>query len=129
MQDKGSHKNAAVSVFEWADSLTNISVSDLLSDVSHHAVSPLRPLGSQSRQIPFSCDSFDAAIAAHITKNLGNNAVETTVVSSIWDAEETCDAFTFRKFNAPSEKTHASKESCNQDTAISLVPSGSTIEV
>ncbi|GJV88476.1 TSL-kinase interacting protein 1 [Tanacetum coccineum] len=127
-EDKGSHKNAAVSVFEWADSLTNISVSDLLSDVSHNAVSLLRPLGSQSQQIPFSCDSFDAAIAAHITKNLGNNAVQTTVVSSIWDAEETCDAFTFRKFNALSEKTHTSKESCNQDTAISLVPSGSTIE-
>ncbi|KAJ0908566.1 hypothetical protein HanRHA438_Chr07g0311841 [Helianthus annuus] len=111
-KEKGSQKNAgAVSVFEWADSLTNTSISDLLSD---HWVS-----GSQCS---FSCDSFDAAIAAHIGKTIGNNnGVEPTVVSSsIWDAEETCDAFTFRKNNDLFDK--------HDTSAMSLVPSTSAVE-
>lgn len=122
MQDKGSHKNAAASVFEWADSLTNISVGDLLADVSHSASANCIPSGSQ---IPFSCDSFDAAIAAHISKNISSNADQPTVVSSIWDAEETCDAFTFRK----NYVAHTSKENCKQEPVANLVPSGSVIEV
>ncbi|KAI3520268.1 hypothetical protein L1887_09579 [Cichorium endivia] len=84
----GAHKNGVTSVFEWVDSLTNVSISDLLADCSVHAVPP----GGQC--VPFSCDSFDAAIAAHINKNRGNNGVEK---SSVLDAEETCDAFTFFK--------------------------------
>ncbi|KAI3748424.1 hypothetical protein L6452_11478 [Arctium lappa] len=131
--DKGSHKNSALSILEWADSLTNISVSDLLLDVSHNinanGIGPPLPPGSQClQQVPFSCDSFDAAIAAHVSKNLNSNTVEPTIVSSIWDAEETCDAFTFHKNNVLSEKTHTSKENCKQDTSTSLAPSGSAIE-
>nr|XP_043632338.1 TSL-kinase interacting protein 1-like [Erigeron canadensis] len=122
VEDKGSHKNTAVSVFEWADSLTNVSVGDLLADASRSANGNCIPSGSQ---IPFSCDSFDAAIAAHIRKNLGNSVVQPTVVSSsIWDAEDTCDAFTFHKNNA----AHTLKKTCNQDTSINRLPLGSAIE-
>ncbi|KAJ9540374.1 hypothetical protein OSB04_026880 [Centaurea solstitialis] len=134
--EKGSHKNAALSILEWADSLTNISVSDLLLDVSHNVnsncIGPPQPPGSQClQQVPFSCDSFDAAIAAHVSKNLNSNTVvePTTIVSSIWDAEETCDAFTFRKNNVLSEKSQTSKENCKLDTSsTSLVPSDSALE-
>ncbi|XP_071706570.1 TSL-kinase interacting protein 1 [Rutidosis leptorrhynchoides] len=121
LQDKGSHKNAAASVLDWADSLTNISVGDLLADVSHGGSANCIPSGSQ---IPFSCDSFDAAIAAHISKNLGNNTAQPTVVSSIWDAEDTCDAFTFRK----NYLTQTSIENCEQESSACPIPSGSAVE-
>ncbi|KAJ0817883.1 hypothetical protein HanLR1_Chr00c0405g0748941 [Helianthus annuus] len=89
----------AFSTLEWADSLTNISVGDLLSELSHNqdancVDSPLPPGSPCQQQISFSCDSFDAAIAAHIN---GKNAFQPTVVSSIWDADEACDAFSFPK--------------------------------
>ncbi|KAL4576612.1 hypothetical protein LXL04_012708 [Taraxacum kok-saghyz] len=86
----GPHKTS--SVFEWADSFTNCN--------------PLPP-GTQGHS--FSCDSFDAAIAAHIRKNryFGDNAVEPTVDSSIWNAEDTRDAFAckeMREKDSPIEK-------------------------
>lgn len=62
-----------------------------------------QPLTGRSQclqQIPFSCDSFDAAIAAHISRQKDKMRCEPTMVShvsSIWDAEETCDAFVFQK--------------------------------
>ncbi|KAK1421149.1 hypothetical protein QVD17_23276 [Tagetes erecta] len=143
VEEKGSKKNAGVvSVFEWADSLTNISISDLLSDVNNNSSSNNKnnnnskknandSVGPSSSHCPFTCDSFDAAIAAHISKTIGNNnGVQPTVVSSsIWDAEETCDAFTFHKNNVLSEKPQTSTDNCKHDTsAMSLVPSTSGIE-
>ncbi|PWA75754.1 homeodomain-like protein [Artemisia annua] len=107
-----------LSTLEWDDGLTNFSVSDLLTEVSQNA--DTNRLGSPPpsglpchRQISFSCDSFDAAIAAHINKHGGNNTFQPTVVSSIWDAEETCDAFSFPKKvqsieeNEPKDDRHA----------------------
>lgn len=67
------------------------------------------PPGAQC--LPFSCDSFDAAIAAHINKNRGNNGVEK---SSVLDAEETCDAFTFFR----KSHTGVEKEDCRSDGNI-----------
>ncbi|XP_039013401.1 TSL-kinase interacting protein 1-like isoform X2 [Hibiscus syriacus] len=95
---------AAVSAGEWADSLTNITVGDLLAEVPQdsddNCVDHPVPESLQClQQIPFSCDSFDAAIAAHISKH--QNKMEAPSLasraSSIWDAEETCDAFLFWK--------------------------------
>lgn len=43
--------------------------------------------------------SFDAAIAAHISRHqdrMGRSSLASHM-SSIWDAEETCDAFLFKK--------------------------------
>lgn len=119
---------AAVTVFDWADSLTNVSVGDLLSDVSRNNTNG-NCIGPPASQISFSCDSFDAAVAAHISKNLGNNGVQPSVASSIWDAEETCDAFTFHRNNVLSEKPHTSNVNCKKDTAMSLIPSGSLVKV
>lgn len=93
----------ALSAGEWADSLTNISVGDLLSEVPHDMDAPPVAENSQClQQIPFSCDSFDAAIAAHISRHQNKMGAVSTLsshTSSIWDAEETCDAFSFQ--NSP----------------------------
>ncbi|KAJ9184320.1 hypothetical protein P3X46_004055 [Hevea brasiliensis] len=98
----------ALSAGEWADSLTNISVGDLLSEVPHDVdpnciEPPVAQSGQCLQQIPFSCDSFDAAIAAHISRHENKMIFPSTVASlssSIWDAEETCDAFSFQKNHA-----------------------------
>ncbi|KAM6593202.1 hypothetical protein CsatA_000905 [Cannabis sativa] len=87
---------------EWADSLTNISVGDLLSGVSQDMnANGIDPPPAESahclQQMPFSCDSFDAAIAAHISRQQEKMGCQPTLVSSIWDAEETCDGFLFQK--------------------------------
>nr|XP_011468126.1 PREDICTED: TSL-kinase interacting protein 1 isoform X2 [Fragaria vesca subsp. vesca] len=102
------HKGTALSAKEWADSLTNISVGDLLTGVTHDLDANCidQTLTGRSQclpQIPFSCDSFDAAIAAHISRQKNKMECEPPMVShvsSIWDAEETCDAFVFQKNSA-----------------------------
>ncbi|KAK9058805.1 hypothetical protein SSX86_023648 [Deinandra increscens subsp. villosa] len=114
----------AFSTLEWADSLTNISVGDLLSELSHNqdancVDSPLPPGSPCQQQISFSCDSFDAAIAAHIN---GKNAFRPTIVSSIWDADETCDSFSFPK------KLQTLENNCRDAAAVSQIPSGPLIE-
>ncbi|KAK3022061.1 hypothetical protein RJ639_047329 [Escallonia herrerae] len=130
-----------LSAGEWADSLTNISIGDLLSEVSHNADanctdSPL-PSDSQCLQpIPFSCDSFDAAIAAHIRKHqskAGSLLTLASHTSSIWDAEETCDAFSFQRKTIPCEKLegasrNTSPEAHNLSASTSLVASGAAEE-
>ncbi|CAN1274679.1 TSL-kinase interacting protein 1 [Linum perenne] len=95
----------ALSAGEWADSLTNISVGDLLSEVANDVTSnciviPMTQNDECLPPIPFSCDSFDAAIAAHISKHqnkLGCPPLVQPHTSSIWDADETCDALSFQK--------------------------------
>lgn len=99
-----STNGSGLSAGEWADTLTNISVGDLLSGVSQdhndNCIDPLIAENCRSvHQIPFSCDSFDAAIAAHISKHQDKMGQSTLAshMSSIWDAEETRDAFSFKK--------------------------------
>ncbi|XP_034913829.1 TSL-kinase interacting protein 1 isoform X3 [Populus alba] len=94
-----------LSAGEWADSLTDVSIGDLLSELPHEAdfncVEPPIVQSNQClQQIPFSCDSFDAAIAAHISRHqskMGFVSSVTSHASSIWDGEETCDAFAFQR--------------------------------
>ncbi|CAK8562072.1 unnamed protein product [Lathyrus sativus] len=104
MEELKSNSGSGLSAGEWADSLTNISVGDLLSGVSQdlndNCIDPLIAENCRIvQQIPFSSDSFDAAIAAHISKHQDKMGQSTMVshMSSIWDAEETCDAFSFKK--------------------------------
>ncbi|XP_022982847.1 TSL-kinase interacting protein 1-like isoform X1 [Cucurbita maxima] len=105
VDDLKSSNGTSLSAGEWADSLTNISIGDLLSGVSQDVdancvVTPLAEGTQCLQQIPFSCDSFDAAIAAHISRQQYKTVSHPTLVphaSSILDAEETCDAFSFQK--------------------------------
>ncbi|XP_038905741.1 TSL-kinase interacting protein 1 isoform X2 [Benincasa hispida] len=115
----------SLSAGEWADSLTNISIGDLLSGVSQDVDAncldaPLAEGTQCLQQIPFSCDSFDAAIAAHISRQQDKTVSQPTLAShasSIWDAEETCDAFSFQKNpvilqDVPSSFTFSSLRGC-----------------
>lgn len=112
---------------EWVDSLMNISMGELLSESTPNTDANCSDfpgvLASNSQQIPFSCDSFDAAIAAHIFKQ--QNKVEQQDLASnspsIWDAEETCDAFSFQKSSAfynedRNTRMNGSLETCKQPT-------------
>ncbi|KAL4342711.1 hypothetical protein HN51_061005 [Arachis hypogaea] len=97
-----------LSAGEWADSLTNISVGDLLSGVSqdledNYVDNRIAENCHGLQQIPFSSDSFDAAIAAHISRHQDRMGQPTMAshMSSIWDGEETCDAFLFKKDPIP----------------------------
>ncbi|KAF8397995.1 hypothetical protein HHK36_016921 [Tetracentron sinense] len=129
-----SSNGTTLSAGEWADSLTNISIGDLLSesspDMDTNCIDPHAMGSSQChQQIPFSCDSFDAAIAAHISAHQDKTSLQSAQVSnvsSIWDAEETCDAFSFRKipvmdreFRSPSGIS--SLEACKQIATTTLM--------
>ena len=104
---------------EWADSLTDVSVGDLLTeapeDVDANCVET--PIVGSSRchgDIPFACDSFDAAIAAHISsQNKTGISGFSQHSSSIWDAEETCDAFSFQKGAASTKQIPSSSDTAS----------------
>lgn len=105
---------------EWADSLTNISIGDLLLDASE--------VSSQQsalciQQTSLSCDSFDAAVAAHSYfpqfTGLGTQAP----VVSIWNSEETCDEFSFKEAPTLREK------GLNLSTNISQGVSRGTVDM
>ncbi|KAK8943195.1 TSL-kinase interacting protein 1 [Platanthera zijinensis] len=87
----------------WADSLTNISVGDLLFEgleVSSQQNAP------SIQHTSISCDSFDAAVAAH-------SYCSQLPVTSVWNSEETCDEFSFK------EATAFRAKSLNPSTDIS----------
>ena len=132
----------AISAGEWADSLTNISIGDLLSGVSHDIDANCidQPVAESSQclqQIPFSCDSFDAAIAFHISKHQDKMEYQPTMPShatSIWDVEETYDAFSFKKNlvlrqGDPTLSSVAPPGSCKQTSPTSLEVTGCLVEV
>ncbi|GMH28760.1 hypothetical protein Nepgr_030603 [Nepenthes gracilis] len=107
--DQSVMNSAALSPAEWADSLTNISVGDLLAEASHNIDDSTEPLAGRSphciEDIPFTCDSFDAAIAAHISFQQNKMASHS---SSIWDAEETRDSFSISKISLPDKLVFSS---------------------
>ncbi|XP_047335012.1 TSL-kinase interacting protein 1-like [Impatiens glandulifera] len=120
--DRRLRTGASLSVGEWADSLTNISVGDLLTGVpedinSNYVDQPQsRYFQSLEPQLPFNSDSFDAAIAAHVQRY---NQKQTSLgpAPSIWDAEETCDAFSFRKNSVQPEELHSISNMLVEDLA------------
>ncbi|XP_042476305.1 TSL-kinase interacting protein 1-like, partial [Macadamia integrifolia] len=132
----------SLSAREWADSLTNISIGDLLSDESRAVEStcidqPTEGGSQYLQQIPFSCDSFDAAIAAHISghqdgSGLLSGPVQLLHSSSIWDAEETCDGFSFQKVagNCEAASTHgsASLGACKLDSHTNAMSTSGLVE-
>lgn len=100
LQVNAGMKCVTLSAGEWADSLTNVSVGDLLSEASKAAKdsclnSPAGASAPYLHQIQFSCDSFDAAIAAHISGHQFLPRAMQASHASIWNAEETCDEFSF----------------------------------
>lgn len=80
---------------DWVDSLTNISISELLNEVSQAAH---MPSGTVSNQASHPTDSFDAAVAAQsgYASRSGSSFLQHSETPA-WDGEETCDAFAFQK--------------------------------
>uniref|UniRef100_A0A2P2LZH9 Uncharacterized protein MANES_09G067200 n=1 Tax=Rhizophora mucronata TaxID=61149 RepID=A0A2P2LZH9_RHIMU len=122
---------------EWADSPTNISVGDLLAEVPHDenqdcSDAPIVQ-SNQCLQMPFSCDSFDAAIAAHMSKHQKFLSTVVPHTGSIWDAEETCDAFSFQKSHllyqeVPTSSCVGSPSTCKQMQGTNSKPSNAFVE-
>lgn len=129
--DLRPHKGVALSAGEWADSLTNISIGDLLTEASHNGEvncgdSPDLRNSHCLQQIPFSSDSFDAAIAAHIYKHQSQSASQPPLhpnTSSLWDGEETCDAFVFQKNSAFSVEFQNASRISPPDTSRQITSS------
>ncbi|KAI0495327.1 hypothetical protein KFK09_025477 [Dendrobium nobile] len=78
----------------WIDCVSNMSFGALLSEVEAAEGAKLCPQAPQ-KQIAISCDSFDAAIAAHILRYQAGNQSSAMVQPSILDAEETRNPFSF----------------------------------
>ncbi|XP_021774528.1 TSL-kinase interacting protein 1-like isoform X3 [Chenopodium quinoa] len=120
--DQRARKSMSLSTREWADSLTNASVGDLLTeDVDVMDANGVESPAFRSSQcveaIPFTCDSFDAAIAAHIYRQskIGFSG-SSTHSSSIWDAEETRDAFSFQNRAVPNNQVLAATSIAGSET-------------
>ncbi|XP_042015589.1 TSL-kinase interacting protein 1-like [Salvia splendens] len=115
-------KDIPMSAGEWADSLTNISMGELLSESTPNTDANCSDipgsLGLNCQQIPFSCDSFDAAIAAHIFKHQTKVHQQglASHAPSIFDSEETCDAFSFQKTSAFFHENHNASVNGFKDT-------------
>uniref|UniRef100_A0A1D1YGQ5 TSL-kinase interacting protein 1 n=2 Tax=Anthurium amnicola TaxID=1678845 RepID=A0A1D1YGQ5_9ARAE len=103
MENLRTSDGATMSACEWADSLTNISIGDLLSEASRAADpchnNPSAWEGVSTLQhLSLSCDSFDAAIAGLLSHHQDVLNPSTRLSpASILDAEETCDEFSFHK--------------------------------
>ncbi|KAK4776356.1 hypothetical protein SAY86_005044 [Trapa natans] len=126
--------NAAFSAGGWTDSLTNINVGELLSDViqseevTDHEADVEKALHC-AQKYTISFDSFDAAVAAHMSKYQDKVAIQSNLSShvsaSIWDAEETCDPFSFRKNTAEHEDSPYGNISSVATEALERSPAGS----
>lgn len=135
MHDMHGSKTCALSAGDWEDSLTNISVGDLLFDAPDDeetdCVDSALPGSSHFlQQMPLSCDSFDAAIAAHIYKHQSKADCQMALppqVSSIWNAEDTCDAFAFKKSVAFSDKAQSSSSNVGAENSQRIDQSSSLV--
>ncbi|KAK4799083.1 hypothetical protein SAY86_024448 [Trapa natans] len=127
--------NAAFSAGEWADSIANISVGDLLLEAAQSDEATGHETDFEKalycvQKYTISVDSFDAAVAAHVSKYQDKVAVQSSLPShisaSIWDAEETCDAFSFRKNTAHEESPCGNMSSVATEALERESPAGST---
>ncbi|XP_060201493.1 TSL-kinase interacting protein 1 isoform X1 [Lycium barbarum] len=133
--DMQGGKASVLSVGGWEDSLTNISIGDLLSDAPDDeetdCVNSTLPGSSQFlQQMAFSCDSFDAAIAAHIYKHQSKADSQMALppqASSIWNAEDTCDAFAFKKNVAFNDKAQSSSSNIGAENCQRIAQSCSLV--
>lgn len=105
---------SSFSAGEWADSLTNISIGDLLSEASRTADSsndhrPCIVSFPPVKNNTLSCDSFDAAhLFGYKYQQSTSNRMSQ---ASLWDGEETCDEFSFKKIS--SKMSYKNQEDLN----------------
>lgn len=96
-----SENNAKISwrqpIWEATEGVSNMSFGALLSEVEATEGAQVC-ISAPHHQIPVSCDSFDAAIVAHMARYQPGNQSTTMALTSILDAEETCNPFSFHSF-------------------------------
>lgn len=132
-QTEMGNKASAFSAGDWEDSLTNISVGDLLFDEPDDEEtecidSALHGSSHFLQQMPVSYDSFDAAIAAHIYKHQSKADPQMALppqASSIWNVEDTCDAFAFKKNVAFSGEAQHSSSNVDTENSQRIAQSSS----
>jgi hypothetical protein len=109
-----------VAPLSWLDCISNISFGTLLSEAAPSQDSKQLPsqINSGLQQIPVTCDSFDAAIASLIARQQGNNQPRLSN-PSLWEAEETCHAFSFQ--NQISKRTSYSASGKSSGTSASVL--------
>ncbi|CAN6301597.1 unnamed protein product [Urochloa humidicola] len=117
---------AAISEGEWADTLTDISVGYLLTEASKGA--HLDCIGTSSvknallLENPCSYDSFDAAVALHVSRFQASEQPAHTPHSTIWGAEETCDGFSFNLSASRKQEGSNTPSSSSPDTDSEVHP-------
>ncbi|PKA64528.1 TSL-kinase interacting protein 1 [Apostasia shenzhenica] len=105
-----SGNNAMLSL---VDCLSNISFGALYSKIEEEVegAKHSHQLGSEKninpQYLPISCDSFDAAIAAHISRYQPTNHSTKMPQSSILDAEDTCNPFSFHNFTSSNNQAQS----------------------
>ncbi|KAG2553467.1 TSL-kinase interacting protein 1-like isoform X2 [Panicum virgatum] len=120
---------AAISEGEWADTLTDISVGYLLTEASKGA--DLDCIGTSSiknalfLENPCSYDSFDAAVALHVSRFQASEQPAHSPHSTIWGAEETCDGFSFNLSASRKQEGSNTPSSSSPDTDSEVHPSNS----
>ncbi|CAL4913496.1 unnamed protein product [Urochloa decumbens] len=117
---------AVISEGEWADTLTDISVGYLLTEASKGA--HLDCIGTSSSvknalllENPCSYDSFDAAVALHVSRFQASEQAAHNPHSTIWGAEETCDEFSFN-LSARKQEGSNTPSSSSPDTDSEVRP-------
>jgi hypothetical protein len=118
-----------VAPLSWLDGISNISFGALLSEASPSQDSKQLPsqINSGLQQIPVTCDSFDAAIASLIARQQGNDQSRMSN-PSLWEAEQTCHAFSFQNKTSKRTSNSASGKSSGASTAsvLGAIPEIST---
>ncbi|KAK8446366.1 hypothetical protein SEVIR_9G477500v4 [Setaria viridis] len=117
---------AAISEGEWADTLTDISVGYLLTEASKGT--HLDCIGTSSvknallLENPCSYDSFDAAVALHVSRFQASEQPAHTPHSTIWGGEETCDEFSFNLSASRKQEGSNTPSSSSPDTDNEVHP-------
>lgn len=101
----------------WVDCVSNMSFGALLSEAEAADGAKLCCQTPQ-KQVSISCDSFDAAIAAHILRYQTGNQSTSIAQPSILDAEETCNPFSFRNFASSNENLSVQSQATPINPAI-----------
>lgn len=99
---------------DWVDSLTNISVSELLGDgVSRHDFPGCaQQNGVDQPHLTSQMDSFDISLSVQ------QSHMEQPSIA-IWGGEETCDAFSFQKAMVSDQSIKQTVNPLNHETSLS----------
>ncbi|BFI20449.1 protein Mp1R-MYB4 [Marchantia polymorpha subsp. ruderalis] len=109
-----SNHGVSMAQMDWVDSLTNISVSELLGDgVSRHDFPGCaQQNGVDQPHLTSQMDSFDISLSVQ------QSHMEQPSIA-IWGGEETCDAFSFQKAMVSDQSIKQTVNPLNHETSLS----------